>query len=83
VRGTVSREAAPPAAPGAPSAPEAGPAISGTVTGVMEVDRRRGWMTDARTTVVMHSTVTPETGSRKSPIRVQVLITQRLVLLKD
>jgi hypothetical protein len=48
---------------------------SGTVTGTVLVDRRRGWITDARTTVVMRSLVIPS-AKDKPPMRVQVTISQ-------
>jgi hypothetical protein len=48
---------------------------SGTVSGTVLVDRRRGWITDARTTVVMRSLVIPS-AKDKPPMRVQVTISQ-------
>ena len=48
---------------------------SGTMTGYVLVDRRRGWITDARTTVSMRSLVIP-TAKEKPPMRVQVTISQ-------
>lgn len=50
---------------------------SGTVEGQILLDRRRGWITDARTTFSLLSLVTPaEPG--KTPIRVKTTISQWL-----
>jgi hypothetical protein len=46
---------------------------TGSVTGYVVVDRRRGWITDARTTVVVYSLVVPS-GSGKPPMRVRMVI---------
>ncbi len=48
---------------------------SGTVIGHVLVDRRRGWITDARTTISLRSLVTPA-DRNKPPMRVRVTISQ-------
>lgn len=48
---------------------------TGTVSGYLLVDRRRGWITDARTTVSVRSLVAPSVRG-KPPMRVQMTITQ-------
>ena len=50
---------------------------SGTVTGHVMLDRRRGWITDARTTFSLLSLVTPADPA-KSPVRVKMTISQWL-----
>jgi hypothetical protein len=50
---------------------------SGIVVGTVLLDRRRGWITDARTTFSLQSLVTPaEPG--KAPVRVKTTISQWL-----
>jgi hypothetical protein len=48
---------------------------SGTVVGSVTLDRRRGWITDARTTFSLYSLVTSADGSRP-PVRVRMTISQ-------
>jgi len=50
---------------------------SGTVTGTVLLDRRRGWITDARTTFSLLSLVTSADPS-KPPVRVRMTISQWL-----
>jgi hypothetical protein len=50
---------------------------SGTVTGTVLLDRRRGWITDARTTFSLLSLVTPADPT-KAPVRVRMTISQWL-----
>lgn len=61
-----------------PTAPKNGQSIvetSGTVTGSVLLDRRRGWITDARTTFSLYSLVTPADPT-KPPVRVRMTISQ-------
>jgi hypothetical protein len=51
---------------------------SSVLTGTMQVDRRRGWMTDSRTTVAVHSVATPPPGSTAQPVHFRMKITQWL-----
>lgn len=48
---------------------------SGTVAGTVLLDRRRGWITDARTTFVLQSLVTGADRARP-PVKVQMTISQ-------
>jgi hypothetical protein len=48
---------------------------SGTVTGQVLIDRRRGWITDARTTFSLLSLISPGDRS-KPPMRVRMTIAQ-------
>jgi hypothetical protein len=48
---------------------------SGTVTGQILIDRRRGWITDARTTFSLQSLV-PHPDRRSPPMRVRMTISQ-------
>lgn len=48
------------------------------ITGTMQVDRKRGWMTDSRTTVSVHSVATPPPGSKDLPVQFRMKITQWL-----
>jgi hypothetical protein len=77
MRGALSRDGA---APGAPRGVRF--STSGTVTGSMLVDRRRGWMTDSRVTFALRTLVTPpretERDSGARPMHIKVHITQRL-----
>ena len=50
---------------------------SGTVEGQVLLDRRRGWITDARTTFSLFSLVTPGDPA-KAPVRVRMTISQWL-----
>jgi hypothetical protein len=52
--------------------------LSGGVTGAMQVDRQRGWMTDSRFTVMVRSLVTPPPSSGLAPMRFLTRVTQRL-----
>jgi hypothetical protein len=63
-----------------PSAPANAPTrtMSGTVRGTMKIDRRRGWMTDARAHINVNSTLTPAPGSNVAPMRFHVRIWQRM-----
>jgi hypothetical protein len=72
--GVLTRE--PPA--DAPQSAEPTRTMSGTVRGSMKIDRRRGWMTDARAQIQVSSTLTPAAGSTGAPMRFQVRIWQRM-----
>jgi hypothetical protein len=52
--------------------------LTGTITGAMQVDRARGWMTDSRVTVLLRSLVTPPARSGLAPMRFVTRVTQRL-----
>jgi hypothetical protein len=77
MRGSLSRDGA---APNAPRGTRM--ATTGTVTGDMLVDRRRGWMTDSRVTVALRTVVTPPAARDRlraaHPMRIKLRITQWL-----
>ena len=50
--------------------------MSGSMNGSMMVDRRRGWITDARMTFTVRSVMTPPTGSTSSALRFRMKVTQ-------
>ena len=52
--------------------------VSGKITGAMQVDRARGWMTDSRVNVLVRSVVTPPAASGMAPMRFVTRVTQRL-----
>ena len=49
--------------------------MNGTLTGTVTVDRRRGWITDARSQIHVRSML-PATKADREPIRVRLKITQ-------
>jgi hypothetical protein len=51
---------------------------SGTMTGVLRVDLRRGWMTESRAEFAMVTTWLPVEGSKAKPMQLRVTITQSL-----
>jgi hypothetical protein len=61
-----------------PDAGSQGVALSGGVTGAMQVDRARGWMTDSRFTVTVLSLITPPPSSGLAPMRFVTRVTQHL-----
>ena len=52
--------------------------LTGSILGAMQVDLRRGWMTDSRFAVTMQSLVTPPPASGFAPMRLVTRVTQRL-----
>jgi hypothetical protein len=50
--------------------------MSGSMTGGLVVDRRRGWINDARMTYIVRSVVTPNSGSTADAMRVRMKVTQ-------
>ncbi|MBV6521143.1 MAG: hypothetical protein MNPFHGCM_01270 [Gemmatimonadaceae bacterium] len=70
VSGRLSRHAAPPVTGGATTVE-----ANGTVTGSVVVDRQRGWITDARSTINVRSLV-PGEKPDQPPMQVRVKITQ-------
>jgi hypothetical protein len=53
---------------------------SGSMRGSVLVDRRRGWITEARTTISVYSLVVPSAGN-KPPMRVRMTISQWMKVL--
>jgi hypothetical protein len=52
--------------------------VSGTISGAMQVDRARGWMTSSRVSVMLRSLVTPPAATGLAPMRFVTRVTQRL-----
>ncbi|HKP15816.1 MAG TPA: DUF6263 family protein [Gemmatimonadaceae bacterium] len=52
--------------------------MSGSMTGAMQIDRERGWMTDSFFTLLIHSVFSPPSGAATQPIKFVTKITQRL-----
>ena len=52
--------------------------MSGTMTGAMQIDRVRGWMTDSFFTLLIRSVVTPAAGTGMQPMKFVTKVTQRL-----
>jgi len=73
MRGTIARDGAPDEFPHGLTF-----AMTGAVVGTMVLDRRRGWMTDAHTTMTVKSTVAPRPGSGGRPMKVRMKVTQWL-----
>jgi hypothetical protein len=61
-----------------PDGENQGVQLSGAVTGAMQVNRVRGWMTESRFTVLIRSLVTPAPSSGIAPMRFVTRVTQRL-----
>jgi len=50
--------------------------MSGSMTGGLVIDRRRGWINDARMTYIVRSVVTPNSGSTADAMRVRMKVTE-------
>src|SRR5688572_11924132 len=50
--------------------------MSGSMTGGLVIDRRRGWINDARVTYVVRSVLTPMSGSTAAAMRFRMKVTQ-------
>jgi hypothetical protein len=53
-------------------------ALSGTVNGMMVINRRRGWLSESRFLVEMRTTVTPRGTAPSAPMHVRTKITQHM-----
>ena len=51
-------------------------AMSGSMTGGLVIDRRRGWISDARLTYTVRSVVTPSNGTPADAMRFRMKVTQ-------
>jgi hypothetical protein len=75
MHGTMSRINTP-----AASAPGAGYATSGTLAGTIQIDRRLGWITDSKSSIIVRSTIAAnpaQSGApRGAPMQVRTKITQ-------
>jgi hypothetical protein len=61
-----------------PDNERSGTDVSGHMTGEMQVDRRRGWMTDSRFTLVVVSLIAQPGAAAAAPMRFLTKVTQRL-----
>ena len=52
--------------------------LSGNMSGAMQIDRVRGWMTDSYFTLLIRSMVTPPSGTGMQPMKFVTKVTQRL-----
>ena len=52
--------------------------LSGNMSGAMQIDRVRGWMTDSYFTLLIRSMVAPPNGMGMQPMRFVTKVTQRL-----
>jgi hypothetical protein len=68
-------------------APGAGYETSGTLTGNIQIDRRLGWVTDSRSTILVRSTVTAASQKkgepRRGPMVVRTRITQWIRAMRE
>jgi hypothetical protein len=75
MRGTMSRMNTPGAAPAGP-----GYGTSGQLSGTIQIDRRLGWITDSKSSIIVHSTIESAPDRRGDPkgepMQVRTKITQ-------
>ena len=75
MRGTMSRINTPGAAPAGP-----GYGTSGQLSGTIQIDRRLGWITDSKSSIIVRSTIESTPNSRgdptAAPMQVRTKITQ-------
>jgi hypothetical protein len=77
MKGTLSRVSLPGAVPSS-----AAYDASGTLTGTIQIDRRLGWITDSRSTIVVRSNIVAAAArkgeAQRGPMLVKTRITQRI-----
>jgi hypothetical protein len=82
MHGTMSR-----ANPPGGAASGGGYATSGTLSGNIQIDRRLGWITDSRSTIIVRSTVAApparKGGPRAAPMEVRTKITQWIRAMRN
>ena len=75
MRGTMYRINTPHAAPAGP-----GYGTTGQLAGTIQIDRRLGWITDSKSSIIVQSTVTPPPARKgeaeRAPMQVRTKITQ-------
>ena len=75
MRGTMSRINTPGAAPAGP-----GYGTTGQLAGTIQIDRRLGWITDSKSSIIVRSTITANPSRRgeteRAPMQVRTKITQ-------
>lgn len=82
MQGTMSRINV----PGAPR-PGAGYTTSGTLGGTIEIDRRLGWITDSKSSIIVRSTIASGPARKgelqRSPMQVRTKITQWIRAMRE
>ena len=81
MHGTLARINTPGSAPAGP-----GYGTSGTLAGTIQIDRRLGWITDSRSTIIVRSIVVPASavkGDARAPMQVRTKITQWIRAMRD
>jgi hypothetical protein len=73
LRGAITRDSS-----ATPLPPGATYSMTGEVVGRVQIDRRLGWITDSRATIVVRSVLTPPPDSGDPTMRFLMKITQRL-----
>ena len=80
MRGTMSRINTPGAAPAGP-----GYGTTGQLAGTIQIDRRLGWITDSKSSIIVRSSITanPSKGeAERAPMQVRTKITQWLRVMR-
>lgn len=82
IHGTMSR-----VNPPSPPAVGAGYATSGTLTGSIQIDRRLGWITDSKSSIIVRSTIAAGPGRKgapqAAPMQVRTKITQWIRAMRN
>jgi hypothetical protein len=61
-----------------PDSTSRGVELSGAITGSMQLDRVRGWMTDSRIVITLKSLIAPPPSVGLAPMKFVTRVTQRL-----
>jgi hypothetical protein len=81
LRGTISRINTPGAAPAGP-----GYGTSGQLSGTIQIDRRLGWITDSKSSIIVRSTITATPSKKgeadRAPMQVRTKITQWIRVMR-
>ena len=81
MRGTMSRINTPGAAPAGP-----GYGTTGQLAGTIQIDRRLGWITDSRSSIIVRSSITANPSvkgeAERAPMQVRTKITQWLRVMR-
>ena len=81
MRGTISRINTPGAAPAGP-----GYGTTGQLAGTIQIDRRLGWITDSRSSIIVRSSITANPSvkgeAERAPMQVRTKITQWLRVMR-
>jgi hypothetical protein len=81
MRGTLSRINTPGSAPAGP-----GYGTAGTLSGTIQIDRRLGWITDSKSTIIVRSIGVPVSAPKsdaRAPMQVRTKITQWIRAMRD